>query len=291
MTIKTEISSDKNQLVGFVYAFFAAFSYATMAFIVKFATEVSPFTMLFFRNFICFIMLLPLFLKTRDFKTEKMGLFSLRAVFSFCCLSCFYYSAKKLQLVDSVLLINTSPLFIPIVILLWDRINIPKSRAVAIVIGFLGILFILKPKFDFFNVNGFIGLGAGIFMSLSMVTLRKLSKTEPTEKVLFYFFVGNMVLGFFPMILTWKNFENPLMWFYLIAVSVLGFVFQFLTTKAYTYTTPTRVSVIAYLAIVISVIYGWIFWGNIPDIKFIIGALCVIAGGILVVIDKKRLSP
>ena len=287
MTTKMCITANQDQKIGFIYAFFASFSYATMASMAKLAVEVSPPTMIFFRNFICCIMLLPIFLKTRSgIKTKNSKLFTLRIFFGFFCLSCFYYAAKHMYIVDSVLLINTSPLFIPIVIYAWDRVKIPKTRIFAIVIGFIGVLFILKPTFDFFNFTGIIGLGAGVFMALSMVTLRKLSKTEPTEKILFYFFTGTMVLSFIPMVIYWKSFENPIMWLYLLGTSVMGFIFQFLTTKAYTHTSPTRVSVISYLAIVISGIYGWVFWGNIPDYKSIIGALFVVIGGVLVIINK-----
>lgn len=286
MVDQQEIAIEKDQRIGFVFAFFAAFSYSTMALMAKLATEVSPSTMLFFRNLICLMIFLPGMIKKRNFKVNNPPLIIFRAFLGFFCLSCFYYAAKHLKLVDSVLLINTAPLFIPIVIMIWDRVKIPKNRIFAIVIGFFGILFILKPSFDFFNFAGIVGLAAGIFMSLSMVTLRKLSKTESTETILFYFFLGTVVLGFFPMLISWKSFQNPMMWVYLLSLGLFGLVFQYLTTKAYTYTTPTRVSVISYLSIVLSGVYGWIFCGNIPDYSSILGVTLVILGGILVILDK-----
>lgn len=281
---------EKDQRIGFVFAFFAAFAYSTMALMAKLATEVSPSTMIFFRNFICMMIFFPAMLKNKNFKVNNKPLVILRAFVGFCTLSCFYYAAKRLKLVDSVLLINTAPLFIPLVIMIWDRVKIPKGRVLAIVVGFAGILFILKPSFNFFNFAGLIGLGAGIFMSLSMVTLRKLSKTESTETILFYFFLGTVILGFFPMIFTWKTFENPMMWLYLVNTGVLGLIFQYLNTKAYTYTTPTRVSVISYLSIVISGIYGWVFCGNIPDMSSVFGIALVVIGGIIVILDRQPLK-
>jgi drug/metabolite transporter (DMT)-like permease len=125
-------------------------------------------------------------------------------------------------------------------------------------------------------------------MACSMVTLRKLSKTEPTERILFYFFVGNLILGFFPMLYSWKNFENPMMWFYVAMVGVGAFCFQFLITKAYTYTTPTKVSPIAYFAIVFSGLFGWIFWGNMPDLLAFLGTFLIISGGLVVVRSDRK---
>lgn len=286
MSDQKTVVLEKDQKIGFVFAFFAAFSYSTMALMAKLATEVSPSALLFFRNLVCLIIFLPGMIKKGNFKVNNPPLIIFRSFLSFFCLSCFYYSAKHLKLVDSVLLINTAPLFIPIVIMIWDKVKIPKNRLLAIIVGFFGILFILKPGFNFFNFTGLIGLAAGMFMALSMVTLRKLSKTETTEVILFYFFLGTVILGFVPMLLSWKSFQNPMMWLYLLNTGVFGLGFQYLTTKAYTYTTPTRVSVISYLSIVISGVYGWIFCGNIPDYQSILGVTLVVLGGILVIYDK-----
>lgn len=281
------IGFEKNEKKGLIFAFFAAFSYATMAAIVKLATEVPPPVTVFFRNLICFILLSPVFLKGKNFKTKRIGLFTLRIFFGFITLNCFYFAAKHLYLVDAVLLINTSPLFIPIVILIWDRVRIPKMRILAICIGFIGILFILKPRFDFFNFAGMIGLISGISIACALVSLKKLSKTEPIERLLFYFFTGNLILGFFPMVFSLKKFKNPIMWFYILLVGIAAFIYQFLITKAYSYSHPTKVGPIAYFAIVVSAVYGWLFWGNLPDIRSITGTVLVIAGGIIVLKDKK----
>lgn len=292
MTVSVDIDIQKKEKIGFIYAVLAAFTYASMASVAKLATEVPSSMIVFFRNLVCFLCLAPVFLRTQNgFKTKKLGLFTFRAFAGFMTLNCFYYAGKYLPVVDSVLLINTNPLFIPLVILIWDRMKISKKRAFFIFTGFVGVLFILKPKMDFINIAGVIGLGAGVFMATSMVALRKLSKTEPTERILFYFFVGNLLFGVLPMIYNWKTLENPMMWVYVALVGLTSFLFQFLTTKAYSYATPTKVSPISFSAIVFSGVLGWLFWNKIPDLKAWLGALLVIVGGIAIVLDKSSLQP
>lgn len=280
----------RDQKIGFIFAFLATLSYSTMALMAKLAVEISPSVMIFFRNFICLLIFIPGMARRKNFKVNQPGMIILRAIFVFCCLYCFYYSAKYLKLVDSVLLINTAPLFIPIIIMLWNKVKIPPNRVGAIIIGFLGILFILRPTFDFLNVAGLIGLSAGIFSAVSIVTLRKLSKTESSEIILFYLFLGTAVLSFVPMIFSWKPFEDPMTWVYLLGISILGLIFQFLTTKSYTYITPTRASVISYLSIVIGGVYEWLFYGNTPSYQAIFGVSLVIVGGMLVIYDKNPLN-
>lgn len=289
MTIAKELNSFKSEKIGFLFAFLASFCYASQATFAKVATEVSPSTLVFFRNLVCFILLMPAFFRNKtSLKTDKIGLYLLRACLGFLTLNTFYYAAKNLKLVDAVTLVNTTPLFIPIVVLIWDRLRIPNVRILAIALGFIGILFIIKPNFQFFNFAGLVGLLSGISMAVSMVTLRKQSRTEPTERILFYFFAGNMLLGIYPMIRSWKSFENPIMWFYIFMVGMLAFLFQVFITKAYTYVSPTKASVISYFSVIFSGIFGWVIWGNVPDVPSFIGILMAVTGGILAMRDKKE---
>ena len=146
----------ENEKKGIFFAILAAVAYATNAVCVKLAIEVPPVSMVFFRNLTCLILLSPLFFKTKvSYKTAKIKLFSLRALMSFLGLVCFYFATKHLLLVNAVMLINASPLFVPLVILIWDRVKIPTVRVAAIVTGFIGILFILKPNLSFMNFAGF----------------------------------------------------------------------------------------------------------------------------------------
>ena len=135
----------ENEKKGIFFAIVAALTYATYSVFVKLAVEVPPISMIFFRNITCLALLSPLFLKSKvSYKPNKLSLLSLRAVMGFVGLGCFYFAAKRLLLVDVVTLINTTPLFVPLVILIWDRVGISKSHILALIVGFLGILFILN---------------------------------------------------------------------------------------------------------------------------------------------------
>ena len=89
-------NNERNEAIGFLYAFLAACSYSIMAAMAKLATEVPPSMMVFFRNFVCFAILAPSFIKSCSFKTQKIGLFTFRAFLAYITLSCFYYANQKL---------------------------------------------------------------------------------------------------------------------------------------------------------------------------------------------------
>lgn len=263
-----------------------------MTAIVKIAKEATPGMIMVSRNLISLLILLPAFLKIKGaFRAEKKGLLLLRALFSFITMFCFYVAVKRLFLMDAVLLLNTGPLFIPLIVSIWDGEVIEKNVLLAVFMGFLGVVFVLKPGFSFFNIFGLVGLLSGIGIAMSKVTMKKLSKTENMVTILFYFFLGNMVLGIFPMVYSWKAVENSMTWLYLFLIGVLSFFFQFFSTKAYTNAHATKVGAIFYFSIILSAVYGWLIWGDIPDIFTVMGMFLISFGGIIILnVRKKPLS-
>lgn len=274
---------------GFVYAFFAAFSNATMALFAKLAVDVNTETIVFFRNFICFLVVSCFVFRGKDFlKTNRYGLHLFRAVCGLASVYCYYYALKNLELVNAILLANTSALFIPLVVYVWLSTKIPKRRFLAIFIGFLGVLMILKPGIGgFINTASLIGLLSGLTIATAMVGVRQLTKTEPTEVIIFYFFFLATVVCFFPMLYAWEPINGE-MWIYVIGTGIAGTCFQFLLTKAYTYAPASKASCVLYLSVVFGGSYGYFIWGNIPDAWNVFGALLIIMGGMLALWDKKN---
>ncbi len=280
----------ENEKKGIFFAVLAALAYSLNAVTVKLAVEVPPVSMVFFRNLTCLILLIPIFLKNKKiYKTTKPKLVIIRAFMSFFGLTCFYFATKHLLIVNAVMLINASPLFVPIVLLIWDKVKIPTLRVLAIITGFIGILFILQPNLQFMNIAGFIGLTAGVFVSISYVTLKKLSATEKASTIMFYFFAGNTVLSFIPTMFELGTFQNPTTWVYLVMVGMTSFLYQTFTTQAYANAAATKVSTITgYLAVVFSGIFGWTIWNRVPDVYAFIGIALVISSGIAVALYKDK---
>ncbi len=282
----------KNEIIGFFYGIVASLCYATMALFTKLASSVPTATIVFIRStlsllFLCVFFVIP---KKVNLKTNKMHMHIARCAIGLIGMYCFIYSSKQLNLVDSVLLVNTSPLFIPIVVLIWFKTKIPFNRVLALVIGFLGVIAILKPSFTFFKPIGLVGLASGLFIGTAFVIVRRMSKTEPVERMLFYFFTGSILLSIIPLVMTWKPFYNNVLFLYLFLIGVFSFLFQFFITKAYSLAPATKVSALGYFAVVFSGILDWIVWNKITDIVTFIGILCVISACVFIHMKKDKIS-
>ena len=276
-----------NEIQGFFYAIAAATCYAMMGCFIKLLSSVPIETIVFFRHLVGFFILVLFFRTGESIRSKKHVLHSFRALSGFIALSCFTYAIRHLSVVEAILLFNTAPLFIPLIVLIWFNLKIPKRRIYAIALGFIGVVLVLKPSLSFINIAGLLGLTAGIMVSIALVVVRQLSKTEPTFRILFYFFFYILLLSFFPFIFTWEKISDPKLWLYLLCVGVLSFAYQFMVTKAYSKVPATRVGPMVYFALIFAGIFDWMIWKVVPDISFL-GIALIVGGSILVLMEKDK---
>ena len=182
-------------IIGYIcYSFSAVFA--------KLATDVNTSTLLFLRNLILFLLLLPfLGVKKLSLKTKKFPILLLRGLGGVTAVFLFYYIVKKISLVNSTLLLNTYPLFVPFIALFWFRKKIPLKRVVLLIVGFIGVIFVLQPSWNFFNSYGLLGLFAGFLLAISIACIRKLAPTEHAGVMMFYQNPSSSIANcFFPVL-------------------------------------------------------------------------------------------
>ena len=97
---------------------------------------------------------------------------------------------KSMPLVDAVLLANAAPLFIPLVALFWMRTPIRPAVALSLAGGFIGVILILKPGPALLhNASSLIAITAALFSAVALVSVNRLSSTEKSDTILFYYFL------------------------------------------------------------------------------------------------------
>lgn len=275
------MEKEENVLIGGGFIFLAATAYACMGAFVKLGGEIPDQQMVFFRNFICLCILLPWILlpKPKPLKTTLFSTHLIRAIAGLLNMYCFFYSIRSILLTDAMLLNNTMPLFVPLVVWLWQGEKIPMKLIPGLIVGFLGIVFILRPGIALFKPAALFALASGLFMSISMAGIRELGKLEPLYRILFYYFAISSLLSLFPLFWGWEN-HSTLLWLILCGIGVFAALYQYLLTKGYQYAAASKISPLIYFAVILSGIFDWIFWNNIPGIMSYIGVLLVILGAI-----------
>ncbi|WP_299199742.1 DMT family transporter [uncultured Amphritea sp.] len=212
-------------------------------------------------------------------KTEKSWLHLARGVSGWLCFYTYYLALNEIPLGEAALLRNAAPLIVPLVVLLLLKYRMPLLNWLPVVIGFIGIALVLKPDGSRFDPWHIAAVASAIFLSVSIVTTRMLTQTEPTNRILFYYFALSALFSLPLAVADWQPVpvaSVPLM----IGISLSIWCTMWLYTKAYSYAKATVIAPISYVGVLFAGLLGWLFWQQVPDMMSVIGAALVISGGI-----------
>ena len=279
----------QNLLLGAFLIVVAEFCMASMGALVKLLGQTMPHEMaVFARNLAGLVVLLPILLKNPGFtwKTQCLHLHMLRSLAGVSAMYCFFYAIIHMPLADSMLLKMTAPLFMPVIAFFWLHERISQWTLYALFIGFAGVWLIVDPTGQL-NWVALIGIAGGMFAALAKVSIRRLSHTEPTTRIVFYFAtVGTLVSGI-PAILAWvtPDMQSVVL---MLAIGIVGTAGQLALTRAYSVSNAGTVAPLTYFSVIFGGIYGYLFWQEIPTLQFIIGAVLISVAGLLTLKSKSR---
>jgi len=278
-----EIYKDQ-PVAGALYVLSASLTFAILGAVVKVVSlSLTNEMVVFFRNFCSLFFILPWIWYSRPpggVRTSYFPLHLLRSMAGLGGMYCFFYVIARLQLSESFLLMSTAPLFIPIIAYVWIHEPVERKVRGAIIIGFIGIILILKPGTGVFQPIAFVGLGAGLTGALAMVSIRRMSSSEPTIRIVFYFTVFGTLISAIPLVWLWQS-PKPEIWWLLVLMGLLASVGQFLLTKGYSLAPAAKVGPFSYSNVVFAMLIGWILWGESLDSLTWVGAFLICVAGII----------
>lgn len=245
-------------------------------------------TMLFFRNVMGFVIVLPWMMKNwpKSLSVKNPKLIVLRSVMGLLNLLFIILSIQKISLVNATLLNNAAPLIVPFVVLIWLRIPLELKVWPASILGFIGVALILQPTKMIFNLGALYAFISAICLAISLVTTRVGTRHESFYTFMFYFFGIGLILTAPFALANWK-IEN---WTTLIGLlsiglfSTLGQVGLFYGLKL---GKARQLAPISYSAVVFSGLYEWLLWGVVPEPIFYIGMVLIVASGLWIVFESR----
>jgi drug/metabolite transporter (DMT)-like permease len=261
----------------------SALLFASMAASVGVAARELPNApIVFFRHFIMLVFLLPWLwregrhaLDTDDFPGHlARGLSGVSSV------ACHFYAIARLRLADAMLLNQSMPLFIPLVERAWLGERIPRRLWGVLLLGFAGLLLILRPGTGVFEPAALAGLASAVLASVSQVGVRRLTRTEPVTRIVFYFGLVASVVSLPPAAWWWKS-PSAGTWAVLLLMGLFATIGQLTLTRAYLYAPAARVGPFLYAGPVFAGLLDWLIWGRLPDALSVVGAAVVILAATL----------
>ncbi len=277
-------------LKGIAFAFATTFVGSAAGAACKWVAEDVPVPMIVFIQYaICLLVMLPRFVGKpwQHLRTERWGAHWVRGTGGWLCFYTYYVALAQIPLVDATLLRNTAPLFVPLVALLWLSVKVPMLRWLPLILGFVGVIFILRPGGETVGWGHVIGLMSGLTLAISMVGTRTLSRTDSSKNIMFYYFLLSFIYSLPLAVYHWQDIPLKA-WPYLIFIGLSIFVAMWLYTKAFSYAKASVVSPINYFAVVVSGVLGWLIWGYIPTQTALVGAVLVVMAGLLSIYLSSR---
>lgn len=281
-----------NQRTWIGFALLSAACFAVMAACVRLASQSLPQSeVVFFRNFIALLFLLPLLHRNHvSLKTHCFHLHLLRSVAGLSAMYLYFYALNSLPLADALLLNYTSPIFIALFAVLWLKESWTIPRRWALALSLIGIGLLFHPSAAMASWAGLFGLASGACVGLALTTVKKLSGSDDPVAIVVWFALLSSVLSALPMLweFQWPDVRS---WGWLIAVGLCGSLGQLGLTWAYQRAPVSQVAPFGYMGLIFAGLIGFAVWQELPDLLGLSGMLFIVAAGVMVARERTTPAP
>jgi drug/metabolite transporter (DMT)-like permease len=268
-------------LRGAAWIILAAFLLTIMGALVKVvARDIPAVQIVFMRSLIGTAVVLPFVLRAglAGWKTKRPAMHALRVAFGISGMFCVFYSFGHIPLADAVAIIFSRPLFAVALAIPFLGEVVGWRRASAAVVGFIGVLIMVRPGTKGFEPAYLVAVAAALFAGSTAIIIKKLSRTESTTTIVLWFSVGGTVISFIPAALLWTP-PTPIQWALLLAIGITGVTGQTALTRAFSTGETSFVAPFDYARLLFAAWLGFAFFAEIPDKFSVLGALVIVGSG------------
>ena len=214
-------------------------------------------------------------------KTKKPVRHFVRAFSAVGCVVLYIFGIKYLLLSENIAIAHSAPIIAALlaVPILGEKIGI--HRMLAIVIGFIGVLVIVKPGTDLFQLKSLLPIGSAFFMASVYLTTRSLMNTESSTSIVFYY---SFALLFTSLIFFPSDFVIPDTFNLILALSlgIMGSMGHYFMSQAARHADVAVTSPFEYSSFIFVGVMGYLFFYEIPSQSVILGGVLIILSGVYV---------
>jgi drug/metabolite transporter (DMT)-like permease len=215
----------------------------------------------------------------------RPGLQLLRGLAVILDVTCFYWSVAYLPLADVMTYYLAGPIYVTALspFLLGERVG--WRRWTAVIVGFVGVLIALRPSADTLSLPALAAFGGSLSFSLLMIITRKLRGTSETVLITIQV-IAPLVLGVVVAPLGWLQ-PSHLDFVLLGLLGVVSMMAGFCVNRALKLAPASVVVPYQYTMIVWAVVFGYVFFADIPRLQTLIGATIIVAAGLFIFLREQ----
>jgi len=218
----------------------------------------------------------------------RFGLHLLRGVLGIASLAMFTYGLRKLPLSEAYSIFFVAPLLITVFAAMVLRERIGRPRWIAIAVGFLGTLIVLRPTGGgALTLPGLAILATAVTYAASAITVRVLGRTDTTQSMVFWV-MAMMALGAGLLALpSWRPIQ-PAHWLAIGGLGLTGSVAQWALTEAFRRGQASFIAPLEYTALIWGIGLDWTIWRTLPGPLTFLGAAVIIASGVYLIRGERE---
>jgi drug/metabolite transporter (DMT)-like permease len=266
-----------NAIKGALWMLGASICYVSSATLTRYLAGSYPtFELTFLRCLVGVIVLTPLVLRgdLSQLKTTAFPLHCVRAVLTYISILLWFYATEKIPVGDFFAIQFVSPLFTIAVAAVLLREKVSAKSWLAALIGFLGVMVIIRPGYIPVSLGVIAALGTAAAYAFVNTCIKVLSRQDSPMVMTFYVNVLVLVLAVIPAYLTWKT---PIAadWPILIAVALFATLAQFCVASSISLADARVVQPMNFLRMPIAAAMGFMVFGEFPDLWTWFGAVII----------------
>jgi drug/metabolite transporter (DMT)-like permease len=201
----------------------------------------------------------------------------------------FVLGLTMLPLAEATAIAFVAPMFVTLlsVPLLGERIARPVLAAS--LLGFGGVLVVVRPGGEAFDLGSLVMIAAAFCYALMMVTARRYGGREHLWAMVFYMTLVPLLVSAITLPWVWRT---PLPWHWpaFLGAGILGVGATAFITMAFRLAPAAIAAPFDYTAMLWAVLLGWWFWDEVPDLWVFVGSALIIASGLAIAYHERRTS-
>ena len=204
-----------------------------------------------------------------------------RASFIIAATAFFFWALHYLPIADTLAIFFVQPLVLTLLSPLVLGEHVGLRRWVAVMIGFIGTLIIIRPGFQELNPGVFLALASGTCLAIYLLLTRKIAGSAPAMVTTFYTTLSGAIITSVIVLFVWVP-PSPSQWGLFVLLSLIANGGHYLIVKSYDHAEASLLAPLAYTEMVMAVLAGWYFFGDFPDIWTFVGVAILIACAIYI---------
>ena len=251
--------------------------FSIMVILIRKASEnLHILEVVFFRNLLAFIVMLPI-LKSTGLGAIKMNntkLFLMRGFFGAIGMLAGFTCLTLIPLAQATAISFSKPIFITIGATIFLGEIIKARRIAAIIIGIVGMLIIVQPGVNSFSFGVMLAIIAALAHSINALIVKKLTLTDSPQAIITWMVIILIPITFFPALLVWE-WPSIETWAYLWAIAIAGTIAHFLWTKSCSMAEITSLQPIEFIKLPLMAFMGWLIFYEVPGLWTWVGGLII----------------